>query len=185
MLKNTFSDRKGEILFFPEHYKFLSGNILDIGCGTGNMADYYPQYTGISTNPQEVETGKKRGRNILFCDAHDLSYPFKVETFDGFIMWDSLEHFYSPFLALNEAKTVLKNGGRGLIFMPGQNWLNCKDHIHVMTEPQMLQLINKVGSFEVKCYPKKYDDPIIYCDGMAVYELTKNVEKEQIFELQG
>ncbi len=185
MLNNTFSDRKGKILFFPEHYKFLSGKILDIGCGTGNMAEYYPDYTGISTNPIEVETGKKRGRNIILCDAHDLTYHFKADSFDGFIMWDSLEHFHSPYTALSEIKMMLKNGGRGLIFMPGQNWLDCKDHIHVMTEPQMLHLINKVGSFDVKCYPKKYDDPGIYCEGMAVYELTKNIEKEQIFALQG
>jgi SAM-dependent methyltransferase len=184
-LTNEFSDRKGEILFFLDHYKYLSGKILDIGCGTGNMAEYYPDYTGISTNPTEVDAGKQRGRNIILCDSHDLLYHFKVNSFDGFIMWDSLEHFYSPLLALHNAEMILKEGGRGLIFMPGQNWLDCKDHIHVMTKPQMLHLINKVGKLEVTCYPKRYEDPTIYCEGMAVYEVRKNSEKEQVFKLWG
>ena len=72
-LSNTFSDRRGEILFFNEHKDFLADRtIIDIGCGTGNMADYYKHYVGVTSNIEEVENGKKRGRNILFGDAHNL-----------------------------------------------------------------------------------------------------------------
>jgi SAM-dependent methyltransferase len=182
---NTFSDRRGEILFFKDHFSWLLDTrcVLDIGCGTGNMADWFRNYIGITSNPQEVEVGKARGRDIRLCDAHDLSGLTDIGI-DGFIMWDSLEHFVSPYTALKEIYKILPHGGKGLIFMPGQNWLDCKDHIHVMTVPQMNHLLNKVG-FDRVVHEKTYEDKNIYCEGMAVYELVKDENKVFTFLHQG
>lgn len=192
LLDNTFSDRRGEILFFNEHKDFLKDRtIIDIGCGTGNMADYYKDYVGLTNNINESTAGKKRGRKMIWGDAHELNDVIRASQynkikFDGFIMWDSLEHFVSPYIALCEARDLMPEGGRGLIFMPGQNWLSCRDHIHVMTVPQMEHLLNKVGGFDGIIHEKQYDTNE-YGDstGMAVYELIKNSEHVSYFMHEG
>ncbi len=184
---NTFSDRRGEILFFKDHKEYLNPckHIIDIGCGTGNMADYFPQkYTGITTNPEEVKAGISRGRDIVLCDAHGEKLKEIAKGCDGFIMWDSLEHFTAPYLALKNIFDILPEDGRGLIFMPGQNWLDCRDHIHTMTVPQMMHILNKVN-FTSVVHEKKYPDLHIACEGMAVYEVTKISSRVQNYTYWG
>jgi len=176
----NYSDRR-EVLFFKDHYLYLTGKVLDIGCGTGNAADFYNDYTGITLNRQEIDTGVTRGRNIKYMDAENLS--LDTSTFDGFIMWDSLEHFLSPYRALCEARRVLKPNGRGLIFMPGQNWVNCHEHLHVMTVPQMEQLLKRTFFRIASVYEKTYpNDPDKFCEGMAVYEIINDIEYIPMYE---
>lgn len=171
-INNDFSDRR-EVLFFKDYYNRIKGKILDIGCGTGNASEWYDDYTGITTNPDEVAEGIRRNRNIVLCDAHQLNMVFRPSIFNGFIMWDTLEHFYSPYIALLEAKQVLKEGGKGLIFMPGQNWLTCHDHIHTMTKPQMLHLFNRTNFKVLEANLHNYPDGSDGC-GMAVYVIQKD-----------
>jgi ubiquinone/menaquinone biosynthesis C-methylase UbiE len=167
----NYSDRK-EVLFFKDHYKYLSGAVLDIGCGTGNAGNFYDNYIGITLNHKEIEN---RLHDVRYMNAENLEFP--DNTFDGFIMWDSLEHFLSPYVALMEAQRVLKEGGKGLIFMPGQNWLDCHEHLHVMTIPQMQQLLKRTFFELIEVIPKTYpDNPDRFCEGMAIYYIRKNTD---------
>ena len=112
---------------------------------------------------------------------HDI--PFIDEKFDGFIMWDSLEHCQSAYIALCEARRILKEGGKGIIFMPGQNWLNCHCHITCYTIPQMQQLFRQSGLCCVEIHEKTYqDDSQKECEGMAVYLVVKDPEYKAVFK---
>ena len=149
--KDEYSNREATTLVgWQELFPMLQGynKILDIGCGIGNVVAHLNSIgfdaTGITYQPQEVQTAKNLGREtIIQADMHVL--PFEDNTFDLFMMWDSLEHAIAPLAALLEAKRVTKPGGRGCIFIPSQNWIECPYHIIVPTSRQMAHLLSLAG----------------------------------------
>jgi ubiquinone/menaquinone biosynthesis C-methylase UbiE len=183
--KDDYSDRP-DILFQKEHVKYVSDckSVIDLGCGNGQLVkklnNKKTECYGITYNPQEVEN--KLHKFVQLGDMHDI--PFENNRFEAFVMWDSLEHCQSAFIALCEAKRVLVDGGKGLIFMPGQNWLDCHCHITCYTIAQMKQLFRQSNFRLVSVYEKKYpDNPTRYCKGMAVYEVQKDDSYNAVFAL--
>jgi len=181
MIRNEYSDRR-EVLFFKNHYNYLDGKVLDVGCGTGNAADFYKEYIGVTLNQKEMEVGRDRGREIYIMDAHDMN-AFEKNKFDSFLMWDSLEHFISPLIVLRELQRVIKNGGKGLIFMPGQYWLDCHEHVHVLTINQMKHLLKQANWELIEVHPKLYPELTRPFDEMAVYYVRKNIDYKPTFRL--
>lgn len=193
--KDDYSARPS-ILFQDEHLNYLDDckKIIDLGCGTGYLVKKLNEkiiYTfqediettcwGITYNP--IEVSNKLHNNVLFGNMQDI--PFRDNTFDGFIMWDSLEHCESAFIALCEAKRVLVEKGKGLIFMPGENWLDCHCHICCYTVNQMIQLFKQAGLKLIKIHEKQYPDDNKFsqekCDGMAIYEVEKDNAYKEVF----
>jgi ubiquinone/menaquinone biosynthesis C-methylase UbiE len=116
--------------------------IIDLGCGTGRMVQRFlaEGRDAIGITYQESELGHD---HVYLGDMHSL--PFTNEGFDAFVMWDSLEHCIAPLIALAEARRVLRPRGRGIIFMPGEQWIEKEYHIHVMNPRQMRHLIGLAG----------------------------------------
>lgn len=172
-LEDDYSDRPN-VLFFEEHIHIFKkqDSILDIGCGIGNSSRFFPNWTGITVNKSEYAEGKRLNRNVHLCDVHDLSQLYG-NLFDGIIMWDSLEHFVSPYIALSEARKITnKNSGQLLIFMPGENWMWHHNHIHVMYTQQVIHILARTGWCLQNIYIKKYSEErqiSLNSDGMAVY----------------
>ncbi len=84
------------------------GAILEIGGGSGNLKEYFPD--AISSD-------------ILFTewldavlDAHHL--PFKDESFDNIVLFDVLHHLLEPSSFFSDAERVLKQGGRIIMMEP-------------------------------------------------------------------
>jgi SAM-dependent methyltransferase len=71
----------------------LSGeSILDVGCGTGALADYLPDdswYLGIDLNDSFLRHGRRRGRNVMKQDA--LTFE-RFSEFDVCVIMDLLHH---------------------------------------------------------------------------------------------
>lgn len=184
-LVDDYSDRP-TVLFQDEHLPYILDceNVIDLGCGNGQLVRklnnvHNINALGITYNKQEVL--RKLHNNIHLMDMHELD--FNDNTFDGFVMWDSLEHCSSAYIALCEARRVLKENGKGLIFMPGQNWLDCHVHICCYTVPQMKQLFKQSKLELVNLYEKKYtNDENKYCEGMAVYEVRKKSNYIPVFQ---
>lgn len=97
--------------------------LLDVGCGTGWLADHFPDYTGLDGSPDAVAAAGERGRNV---QLHDVSEPLPLEdaSFDGVVMKDLLEHVPDPVALVREVRRVLRPGGRVFASSPdAQRWV--------------------------------------------------------------
>lgn len=98
-------------------------NVLDVGCGNGDLADHLikcgTQVTGIDFSGEAIRQCNERFNSGKFFE-HDLSedMPFEESTFD--LIWCSevLEHLYAPRKALEETHRVLKPEGVLLVTVP-------------------------------------------------------------------
>ncbi len=103
-----------------------SGNILDVGCATGNFIYVLSKngynVKGIELSTFAAEFGRKNfGINII-------NKPYSVDLinkeldenyFDVIMMGDVLEHFTNPTEAMELTYKILKPGGVALIQLPG------------------------------------------------------------------
>ena len=103
---------------------FLSGSeLLDIGCGTGWLAEHFPNYTGIDGSNEAVAIAIGLGRNVMLGNVED-PLPFSDEAFDAVVMKDLLEHLAAPVGLVREAQRVLRPGGLIFACSPdAQRWV--------------------------------------------------------------
>jgi SAM-dependent methyltransferase len=97
--------------------------LLDIGCGTGWLAEHFASYTGIDRSAEAIAIGTRAGRNVIEGDL-DESLPFAADTFDGVVMKDVLEHVADPVALVVDARRVLRPGGHVFASSPdAQRWV--------------------------------------------------------------
>ena len=97
--------------------------LLDVGCGTGWLADHFARYTGIDASPDAVAAAQEQGRNVLHGDV-DAQLPFGDASFDGVVLKDLLEHVADPVAVVREVGRVLRPGGRVFASSPdAQRWV--------------------------------------------------------------
>jgi len=153
--------------------------VIDLGCGKGNfvkvMRDWHIEARGITYQAEEA-----KGQEFVDVgDVHELPYP--DDSFDGMVMWDCIEHTQSPYIALCEARRVVKPGGCGIVFIPGKFWWDCEYHIICPTILQMQHLTNITGWNPYECrdlsnWEELYgeDEPDRH-DQMAIYTMRNTV----------
>jgi SAM-dependent methyltransferase len=103
--------------------------LLDVGCGTGWLAEHFERYTGVDAAEDAVAEARRRGRNVQLGDV-GRPLPFAEERFDGVVLKDLLEHVDDPVAVVREARRVLKPGGRVFASSPdAQRWV-WEDYTH-------------------------------------------------------
>ena len=96
--------------------------LLDVGCGTGWLAEHFADYTGIDGSPDAVAAARAQGREILLGDVGER-LPFDDARFDGVVLKDLLEHVADPAAVVGEALRVLRPGGLAFASSPdAQRW---------------------------------------------------------------
>lgn len=105
-----------------ELYKGFTGklNVLDIGCGPGNMLDYlrgWGNVMGTDLYSSALSYCKSRGYNGLFMSQGE-QLPVKNGKFDLVIALDVIEHIDNDVKALEELYRIMKNGGRLCLTVP-------------------------------------------------------------------
>ena len=100
-----------------------SARLLDIGCGTGWLAEHFEDYTGVDGSPDAVSAAVARGRNVSLADV-DEPLPFGDASFDGVVLKDLLEHVADPVAVVAEVRRVLRPGGIVFASSPdAQRWV--------------------------------------------------------------
>ena len=100
-----------------------SARLLDVGCGTGWLAEHFEDYTGVDGSPDAVSAAVARGRNVSLADV-DQPLPFADVSFDGVVLKDLLEHVADPVAVVAEVRRVLRPGGRVFASSPdAQRWV--------------------------------------------------------------
>ncbi len=89
-------------------------DLLDIGCGAGNMIDHlgcYGQVKGVEIDPRPVAMAHQRGYDLDLGDAcQRLAY--EDATFDVVTALDVIEHNQDDMSILREAHRLLKPAGQ-------------------------------------------------------------------------
>lgn len=127
--------KNGDILRFKIIAAYCKGNVLDVGCGRGDLRDYLTKvdinsYLGLDTN----------GAVSLYGSIYAL--PFKENSFDTIVMSEVLEHLEHPADALRELVRVSRD--RVIITVPNP-WninqiLSVIVHNHNLIEPDHITL---------------------------------------------
>lgn len=116
---------------FNKQGLFLRNKILDVGCASGEMTNKISrispkaQITAVDIYKEAIFYGKKHYPHIKFlvADAHKL--PFKNNSFDLVVCYETIEHLTSPKKALKEVRRVMKDNGTAIVAMDSGSTLFC------------------------------------------------------------
>jgi|WetSurSiteA1Bulk_404760.scaffolds.fasta_scaffold27895_2 SAM-dependent methyltransferase len=94
----------------------ITGNTLDIGCGSKPYASLFPSdnYIGMDI---EV-TGHKHTESKIDVYYNGVTIPFGDDYFDSIVCFEVLEHVFNTDVFLREACRVLKKGGTAIFTVP-------------------------------------------------------------------
>lgn len=119
-----FEVRRRWIFDKIKKYKNPPADLVEIGCGTGNVSSYLASkgynVTGCEYFNDAIDLAWP-GFKIVQGDANHL--PFDNESFDIVGLFDVIEHFEDDIAIVKEAKRVLKKGGIMAITVPARDEL--------------------------------------------------------------
>lgn len=169
-VKNNFFQKiwhKSKISTAKEIIKDLQfKNCLDVGCASGFMvseiAKSFPKanYFGIDVYDKAVIAARKNYPQIKFKIASADKLPFKDNSFDLILFYETVEHVEDPAQCLKEIKRVLKKNGTLILTMDSGSWLfrivwfvweNTKGkiwqgaHLHPFHHQELEELIKKAN----------------------------------------
>ncbi len=109
--------------FLPIYHETLSqlkltksDLLLDAGCGSGLFSSMAiavgAQVVGVDAAPGLLEVAQTRNPNNIFMEGDLEALPFKENTFDVVVGFNSFQYAGSFENAIAEAKRVLKPGGK-------------------------------------------------------------------------
>ncbi len=167
-----------------------SGNILDIGCGTGaNLALFAGENSaaGIDYSSAALERCRQRGlTRVARADAQAL--PFPSESFDGALMIDVLYHLdvSNKVQALSEAARVLRPGGILIANVPAYQWLYSShdEAIHTGRRFTRRELVTLIESAGLEALRVTYWNTILF-PAIAILRLWRRRVDHEASDLQG
>jgi ubiquinone/menaquinone biosynthesis C-methylase UbiE len=95
-------------------------DVLEVACGSGiglgHLAAHARRVVGVDVDPKLVEIGRRQyGRLIEIEQADAHSLPFSDGAFDVVILFEAIYYLDRPETFLQEARRVLRPGGRVLV----------------------------------------------------------------------
>ena len=148
-----------------------SGNLLDVGAGTGAFAATMQQagwqVTGLE--PDDTARNNALRQHGLSLQSLDNLYQLPVRHFDVITMWHVLEHVHDLHGYLATYSNVIKPDGSLLIAVPNYTSLDAQEygeywaaydvprHLYHFSPQSMNQLLEQHG-FEVKKYQPMWFD---------------------------
>jgi len=129
---------------YPRLCRHLRGQVLDIGCGIGDLVRFRAQTIGVDVNYRAVEYCRSHGLTVQQMEPDLL--PFLDGEFDGAVLDNVLEHLVKPEPLLAEIHRVLRPGGAFLVGVPGeQGFASDADHKRHYPETALIQCVQSAG----------------------------------------
>lgn len=106
---------------------YLGENILEIGCGIGNISQYLikkSNLTAIDISPKYIQLVKEKFKNqpnfkaFLWDASSSIPDFLKKESFDSIVCLNVLEHIENDLNALQNMNQLLKKGGYLNLLVP-------------------------------------------------------------------
>lgn len=157
--------------------KITTGNLLDVGCGNGNilssLVDSDLKLYGIDLSTEMIKQAEKRladRAKLCVTDAEKL--PFDSDSFDVLVCNASFHHYPHPKTVLKEMRRVMKKDallfiGEGYAIQPVRFFLNLSFHF------------SKSGDFH--SYGKKELSLLLRQSGFALCEIKKTGSQFVLF----
>lgn len=107
----------------------ITGNILDVGCGSGFLSNALAQegfqVTGVDLCREKLKEAKTQDatNSVRYILANPLCLPFRPSTFDVVTAMDILETSDNADQVINEMSRVLKPGGLFFYHTINRNFL--------------------------------------------------------------
>jgi methionine biosynthesis protein MetW len=104
--------------------EMLEGSlVLDVGCGTGILAEYIKKnkkmkVIGLDFSPKALEKARERGIECYEMDIEEGLPNRWKNKFDSILMSEVLEHIFDTDFVIEELKKVLKLNGVLVITVP-------------------------------------------------------------------
>jgi len=138
---------------FRELTNLCKGSVLDIGCGTGDLADYYKgEYLGVDISDVAVQLAKDSRRKDARFKEVDLLKPLAegLGKFDTIVLAEVLEHIDDDTVLFENIKKVANNNATIIISVPNGNRVPDKNHLREFTVPELRAKFSPFG--KVKFY---------------------------------
>lgn len=135
-----------------------SGNILDIGAGTGAFLNAMKMSGWNCTGTEPEETARNKAKELYGLDLKNAEALFSLpEGFDAITMWHVLEHVHQLHEYITQLKALLKEDGKLFIAVPnytsedakiyGEYWAayDVPRHLYHFSPKSMKILLNEHG----------------------------------------
>ena len=137
------------------------GQLLDVGCATGNFLDRMRRrgnwrVWGVEVNAEAARYAQDRfGLDVFGGELGAAGYP--AHSFDIVTLWNVIEHLHSPIDTLREVAQLLKDDGVLILSVPnvrsldarifGDRWIGLDPprHLYAFSPQTLNQLLSKAG----------------------------------------
>jgi 2-polyprenyl-3-methyl-5-hydroxy-6-metoxy-1,4-benzoquinol methylase len=167
ILRNVSIKRKYSLI---SKIKF-KGKILDIGCGTGEVLNYFNRKGWETLGIEPAENPRNFAVTNYGLSVFDESHLKNLQTasFDIITMWHVLEHVSDLNERISQVKRILKNDGTLIIAVPNsKSWdaghyknfwaaWDLPRHLYHFSTISMTNLMNKHSLSIEKIHPMKFD----------------------------
>jgi len=133
---------------FRETAKLCEGRVLDIACGTGDLADFYKgEYLGVDISDIAVKLAResrRKGASFMVSNMLD-EQEFLKGKFDTIVIAEFLEHITDDTILFENIKRASHSRTKIIISVPNGDRVPDKNHVRTLTVPQLRVKFSSLG----------------------------------------
>lgn len=124
------------------------GSVLDCGCGTGNLSDFYSgAYTGVDISDVAIASARLLRRQTAYFCVKELRLFFGLndKKFDTVVFAEILEHIDKDDWLDFVVKNVVNSNGRIIVSVPNGDRVPDESHLRTFTVPELRKKFSHFG----------------------------------------